>query len=200
MHTYIAITGAGGIGKTTTLSWLNGYFKDYMPVVILPDFIDPLDLERPIEDIIHFLFLQKLKRNFIIQEYINNKTVVFCDRTCLDPLALAMTLLSERKWKAIEDLHNREKYIYGHHILLKAPHSVIRERRIKRGSDPRSSFLVSFNISQSQYEKRYEECWRFIHKARNIKFYEVDFSSENPEVNLERLMNVINPLINIWKL
>ena len=192
---YFAISGAGGIGKTTSLNWLTEHFQPSMDVVALPDFMEPPNMDWPIEEIVIFLARQKLKRNAVISEYTKRGVVVFADRTCLDPLALAMTLLSEERWRELEEWYKSENFVYGHHILLDAPHSVIRDRRIGRGSSPRTTWLKSFDISPSQYEIISYKNWLHIHKERNIPFGEIDFSSPDPQINCERLLDVITPLI-----
>lgn len=195
MSLYIAISGAAGMGKTTSLVWLNEYLKPSMSVVVLPDSIEQFDENSPNEELVPFLCHHQLKRDAIVREYLNSGVTVLCDRTCLDPLALAMTLLSEHRWQALEKWYNQKDFVYGHHILLDAPHSVIRDRRIKRGSSPRSTFLRSLDMSQAEYEANFVKNWRFIHTVRNIPFYEVDFSSQDPETNRNRVIDIIKPLI-----
>ena len=194
---YFAISGPGGIGKTTTLNWLVEYFRQTIDVIALPDYFEPPNLDWPIEEIVVFLANQKLRRNAVINDYIKQGFVVFVDRTCLDPLVLAMTLLSEDRWREIEKWYYNEKFIYGHHILLVAPHSVIRDRRIERGSSHRTTWLKAFNISQEQYENFYYQNWLNVHKTLNIPFWEVDFASSDPKINHEKLLDIITPLIFI---
>lgn len=193
---YFAISGAGGIGKTTTLNWLKDYFQSSMDIVILPDFLEPPNLDWPIEEIVAFLAHQKLKRNAIISEHSKNGKIVFADRTCLDPLALAMTLLSEQSWQELAEWYDCESFIYGHHILLNAPHSVIRDRRIARGSSTTTTWLKYFNMSQALYEKNSYTNWIYIHKTRSIPFYEIDFSSYNLQTNRNNLLNIVTQLLS----
>lgn len=197
---YFAISGAGGIGKTTSLAWLADQFAPYLPVVTLPDYTDPPDMNWPIEGIVTYLAHQKLIRDAAIREYISDGTIVFCDRTCLDPLSLAMTLLSEDRWRILERWYNTKNFTYGHHILLKAPHSVIRDRRLRRGSSPRTTWLKNFAISQDQYESSAVKHWLYIHEVLGIPFYTVDFSSHDKQENLQRLLVIINNLINLSNL
>jgi len=192
---YFAISGAGGIGKTTTLTWLVEHFRSEFNVVALPDFFEPPNLDWPIEEIILYLTNQKIKRNTVINDYKENGVLVFADRTYLDPLVLAMTLLSKEKWKEIDELYTKEKFIQGIHILLVAPHSVIRDRRIGRGSSPQTTWLKYFNISQAQYEDLHYRNWIKLHKDKNIPFWEIDYSSSNQDTNRERLLEVIKPLV-----
>lgn len=195
IQSYVAISGAGGIGKTTAIDWLTKRFGGSVPVVALWD-IAPPDLTLPIEAIITSLAEDKAERDAVIQKHIQNGMLVFADRTCLDPLALAMTLLSESRWRALDEWYSAQNLHCGHHILLTAPHSIVRERRIGRGSSPRTGWLRGLDISQEQYEADNDANWRVIHAALKVPFYEVDFSATDVSTNLDRLVRIVGPLVS----
>ncbi len=196
MAFYLAFSGAGGIGKTTVLTWLTEQLRSSMPLVTLGDIVLP-DLTQPMEEITNFLALQKLEENVLIRKYLRSGVSVLADRSCLDPLALAMTLLSESGWRALEEWYDANDFHYGHHILLTAPHCVIRGRRIARGASPRTTWLRSFNISQEEYESTWLTNWRSIHTARRIPFVEVDVASADTHTNVDAVMRTVAPLITV---
>lgn len=195
-YRYFAISGAGGIGKTTILAWLKKQFAGYGAVVTLPDYMSPPNLNWPIEEIVIYLAHQKLARDAEICEYVSRGALIFCDRTCLDPLALAMTLSDKVSVSRLEQWYNVTNFTFGHHILLKAPHSVIKERRILRGSSPRTTWLKGFDISQEEYEDCATKHLLYIHKVRGIPIYEVDFSSIDSQTNIQRLVNLVKQLLD----
>lgn len=194
MLSYVALSGPGGIGKTSSLEWLAKHFSTSRHVVTLGD-IDPPDLTQPLEEIVWSIAFQKLKRDAIIRQHIANNVLLFADRTYLDPLALALALLDEAKCHAFEEWYDNHDFLCGHHIFLTAPHSTVRERRVRRGSSPRTSWLRHSDMSQEHYETECAAKWRLVHMTRSIPFCEVDFSSEDASVNIDRLLAVVEPLV-----
>lgn len=191
IYPYITISGAGGIGKTTAIATVADYLSNIFPDVettgdiVLPG--GPLNPLQTIKGIVDF----KTQRDENIRSRISAGAMIVADRSCFDPLALAMTVLPRQQLEEIMKMYEARDFAIGHHVLLTARRSVIAARRAKRGSSPIPGLSRFSDIPLEQYERIWDENWRQIHLERRLRYYEVDYSSEDFEENFARLLDVV---------
>ena len=196
---YFTFSGAGGVGKTTLINWLTNIFSSFTKTVSLPDFYNLPSGEVSLNEIIVCLSKEKYRQNAIINKNIKDGIITFVDRTCYDPLILARTLLNYNQVIEIEDWYRNKNFIHGHHFYLVASHSIIKERRIARGSLPKSTLLKGLNLSQEQFENHLYINWIKLHQELSIPFYEIDFSSNDFLRNYENVLRILLPMVSNFK-
>jgi thymidylate kinase len=123
------ITGVRGIGKSHFIRLAKEMKKD---TLFLPDMyaIKPEDMT---EDCTARWYLnERVYREKIIRNNVNNFRLIICDRSYLCPLTYAYTKQSKLDFKSIEQQFQEINFTLGTHIYLKAPIQYIKNNLEKR--------------------------------------------------------------------